>query len=126
MSVVLMKVAASLYPLGRNHCSKFLIVAASSLISSGVKTEMDFAQLRIHHVSFFFPTFPLCSDGSLSGKVPAQCADTVHREFVCTPTALFRFFFKTATAQSLSSHLWVFLQDTRELNLILTEQERTR
>lgn len=65
MSVVLMKVAVSLYPLGQNHCSKFLIVAASSLISSGVKTEMDFAQLRIHHMSFFFLTFLFWSDVTL-------------------------------------------------------------
>lgn len=50
--VAVMKVTVSLYPLGWNHHSKFLIVAASSLISSGVQTEMDFAQLRKHHVVF--------------------------------------------------------------------------
>lgn len=51
--VVLRKVAVSLYPLGRNHRSKFLIVAASWVISSGVQSEIDFSQLRIHHM--FFP-----------------------------------------------------------------------
>lgn len=45
----------SLYPLGQNHRSKFLIVAASRVISSGVQTEMDFSQLRIHHMFFPFP-----------------------------------------------------------------------
>lgn len=57
MTAVLMKVAVSLYPLGWNHRSKFLIVAASSLISSGVQTEMDFAQLRIHHMSVYLFIF---------------------------------------------------------------------
>lgn len=72
---------------------------------------------------FFIGTLPLCSDGSLPGllalKVPVQHADAAHL------TILFRLFFKTATAQSLSSRLWVFLQDTGELNLISAEQERT-